>query len=189
MKKLVILLAFITLNCALLLLQSCCRQVDRNFTLQSISANPQKLAPSRFDKNFDIDKAIRYDSVGIEVINDFKIAISKIKGSWINQSFACGDSENRYEHLDSISIISNEDYNVVYPKGTDLKNIIKARIGRSMEDVDITTLESRPIYNANIIFTFYEAPSENKIHNITIKYKLKNGNEFQSTVVGLKLNK
>lgn len=189
MKKLVILLAFITLNCALLLLQSCdpC-DGPFNYKLLSITSITQKLTPSGFDENFHTGKAIRFDSVGIVVTNDIRKAMNKIKGSWINQSFACDPVVN-YEYLDKISIISSEDYNADYPKGSELKTIMKARSNGSTKDVDIMTIESGSVSNPNIIFLFNEAPSENKTHNITIKYKIKNGSEFQTTVVGLKLNK
>ena len=103
--------------------------------------------------------------------------------SFFSQAYAC-DPAFSYEFIESISVISNEDYNTDFPKGTDLMDIMIIRNGYQVQGY----------YNQEISYevyflTFNSPPSANTTHTFTINYTLTNGRQLQTDLEGITINK
>ncbi len=197
MKKTFLILAIGTLlYLTLAILPSCndCKDTKgMNFTLTAIEGVVKKITGIIVSVPYQIlyytvetyepqPIGIRYDSVGIELTNVFDMYSSVRKASFFNQAFACDPALN-FEWINEISIISSEDYTDLFPKGTNLKEIITIRDGYMVNNTYFPELS-----NSAKFLTFDFAPSENRTHNLTIKYILSNGRQIETTVQGLTIN-
>ncbi len=192
-KTLSITLVWIIFNLTVLTIQACnphdCNSGPFNFKLISIGATLKRLTSELPTDYLPTEKGIRYDSVGIEVSNEITTASSNSKANWIDQTFACSPVEN-YEKLKEISIVSSANYNLEYPKGSELKHIILVKNDYDREDEEVASIElNHELDGRSILLMFKAPPAQDNVHDITITYKLTNGKELQTKIESLKINK
>lgn len=128
------------------------------------------------------EPGIRYDSLGIEVVNALEIALNTSSSPFnfgVNSAYACSPVE-KYDHLDEVIITSSSDYNSAYPKGSNLMEIMSVRANMAAY--------GRVGYE-NLFFTFNFPPEEDKLHDIRIRYILNDGREVEATIRGLLIKK
>ena len=197
MKKVLFLsILGLSLYLGLALISSCskCKEGGMSFSLTSINAQIKKITgftvpDQNYPKYFTVENyveqtnGIRYDSVGIELSHAFDVVVINRPFSFISQAYACDPALN-YEYIESISVISNEDYDANFPKGTDLMDIITIRNGYQVEGYFHNEVTPEVYF-----LTFNNLPSTNKTHTFTIKYTLTNGRKFESKTDEITINR
>jgi len=204
MKKFgITIVIFLLLNLSLSVFQSCCRPDPIYFHLDSLTSTPQRItgitvSESQNIASYDVEtflpdeKGIRYDSLGIDVMNELITAMNQQE--WkanfgFSSAYACSPAEN-YDMIFDIIITSSEDYNSAYPKGANLEEIMQVRNAHFVRGNNIALfMVNRQLNYHSVFYTFSFPPSENKTHDITIKYVLTDGREYETTVRGLLIRK
>jgi hypothetical protein len=202
MKKGIVMLSAWTVLCiGVAIFQSCDTCGDDgpfNYRLASIAGEVKKIDGVRLvgtpQPEYNIKpylssrKANHYDSIGIEIIHTVEPAAFTTKGYLFNSAFAC-DPVISYERLGDINIASSEDYTTAYPAGTDLKEIMSVREGYQVQGITIPTyLSKSQLGDRNLFFTFNIPPSTTKTHNLSIKYRLSDGREYEAFIEGLTIS-
>ncbi len=197
MKKILflsILGLFLYLSLALISSCSKCKEGGMSFSLTSINAQIKKITgftvpDQNYPKYFTVEtyveqaNGIRYDSIGIELSHEFDEVAMTIPFTFFSQAYACDPAFN-FEYIESISVISSEDYNADFPKGTDLMDIITIRNGYQVEGY------YNPELSPEVYFlTFNGPPSANKTHTFTINYALTNSRTLQINMEGITINR
>lgn len=120
--------------------------------------------------------------------NNLELLSLDAKANFFNSAFACDQAVN-FNVLEDITITSSADYSSNYPAGTDLKQIMSVREGYSVEGETIQRyLAYARLREQNLFFTFNSPPSDKKVHDVTIKYKLADGREYDVFISGLTIN-
>jgi hypothetical protein len=195
---------FLLLNVFLSIFQSCCHPDPINFRLISLKSEAQRItgitvvSGTQDIGNYEVEpyipdeKGIRYDSLGIDVTNELMVAMNQQQ--W-NSSFgfpaayACSPAEN-YDIVFDVIITSSEDYNSAYPKGANLDEIMQVRYAHMVRGNNIALfMINNQLTYQTVFYTFSFPPSENKTHDITIKYILTDGREYETTVSGILIRK
>lgn len=182
----------------LAIIQSCVCGDSYNTRLASISGDAKRIKGTRSIgaglEYFIVEpyaprtNGIRYDSIGIDIVNDLEKIAFNMKGNFFNTAFACEPGVT-YEPLEGITITSSEDYTHDYAAGTDLSEIMSVGYGYEAPGIPINTyLSNAMLTHWNQFFTFNIPPSANKVHNLTIKYKLFDGREYEVFIEGLRIN-
>jgi hypothetical protein len=200
-KIIVVLCVWAVFSIGISVIQSCvgCGDGPYNYRLVSIAGEAKKVNGMK-SNNSPIDyytvepyvldtKGVRYDSIGIEITNSIEPVAFNKRFDVFNTAFACDPAQN-FEALENVTITSSEDYANLYPAGTDLGEIISVRAGYQVAGSSISThLASNPELDYQILFfTFNIPPSSNKVHNLTIKYKIVNGKEYEVLIQGLRIH-
>ncbi len=183
--------------------QSCCNPDPINFRLSSLSSVPERIigievSGSQNIGNFVVEtytpdeKGIRYDSLGINVSNELIIALNNRQWSHhlgFSSAYACSPVEN-YDVVFDVIITSTEDYNSAYPKGSNLEEVMQVRYAHMVRgnNINLFMINERLNYHT-VFYTFSFPPSENKYHDITIKYILTDGHEFETIVSNILITK
>lgn len=131
---------------------------------------------------------IRYDSLGIDVRNNF---ISKNESTRYEVStvYACSPRVD-FDNVREVFITSSEDYTVRFPKGSNLTELLLVREGYTGEGQRVDSfMLNRPLHSSNYLFTFQFPPTEDKFHNITIKYILTDGREYLTSLENVYIKK
>jgi hypothetical protein len=198
MKKVLFLSIFgLFLYLSLAFITSCndCKGISGVYPkLTSIQAQAKKITgftvpdqnyPIYFTVDNYVEQAngIRYDSIGIELSHAFDEIVINRPFSFFSQAYACDPAFN-YEYIESISVISSEDYNADFPKGTDLMDIMTIRIGYRVQSYYRTELSYEVCF-----LTFNSPPSANKTHTFTIQYTLTNSRMLQTSLDGITINR
>ena len=143
--------------------------------------------------NYVPGETINYDSLIIRILNTNTNALNKsirINSFGINSAYACSPGE-LFDEIKNIIITSSEDYNGSYPKGSDLRNIILARLNIKVSGISIDNFLKQYQHSGSqlgdISFTFSAPPDQTRNHDITVKYILADGREFQATVVDIRI--
>lgn len=132
---------------------------------------------------------VRYDSFGIDIVNRIEPLAYNTEYDFFNSAYACSPAEN-YESLENIIVTSSETYIDIYPAGADLTDLISVRDDYQLQGISIPTyLSASELRRANLFFTFNFPPSQSKVHNLTIKYRVFDGREYEVFIPGLKINK
>jgi hypothetical protein len=202
-KTLLILITWTIVSTSLGIFQSCCNPDPINYRLKSISGHIERIVDIELLGNYQTEyyvtepyepsaSGIAYDSIGINILNDIETFSINFKGELFNKSFACSPAEN-YEILADLLITSNQDYNSSFPSETDLKQLMSIRQSFNPYLVKgesiITFLTNAQIGLGGSFITFNSPPDESKIHDLTIKFILKDGREYLTILQGLKINK
>ncbi len=134
--------------------------------------------------NYTIDSSgIRYDSLGIQIDNGLESFSSRFNFPLLNSAYACEPVFHFYG-IDSMFIYSDQDYNNMFPAGTNLRSIVGFRNGNNVsENADTEIQGSLGFIN------FKTAPDFNKSHVLTIVYRLSNGNKVKSVLPKVKILK
>lgn len=177
---------------SLAFISSCnnCKDSGWSFTLTSIHTQaktitglttPDQNYPVYFTVEDYVEQAngIRYDSIGIELSHAFDEVVINRPFSFFSQAYACDPALN-FEFIESISVISNEDYSADFPKGTDLLDVITIRNGYQVQGN-----YNREVSHEVYFLTFNSPPSANKTHTFTIKYTLTNRRILQTDLGGI----
>jgi len=203
MKKVIVILSTWTFFCiGLALFQSCAtcgKDGPYNFRLVSIAGEAKRIDEIKLvgspQSEYNVkpylssSKGTRYDSIGIDILNSVESVAFTTKGSFFNSAFAC-DPAIEFPRLKDINITSSEDYANIYPAGTDLKEIMSVREGYQVQGMPILTyLPYAGLRHGNLFFTFDVPPATSKVHNLTIKYTLLDGKEFEVFIQGLTISK
>jgi len=204
MKKIGILfIAFILFSLSLSVFQSCCNPDPINFRLESLHSEAKRIMGITVSGSQNIadfvvetyipdEKGIRYDSLGIDVSNELIIAFNK--QLWNNNlgfssAYACSPAEN-YDIVFDVIITSSEDYNSAYPKGSNLEEMMQVSNAHLVRGNNISVFMINKRLNYHTVFyTFSFPPSENKYHDVTIKYILTDGREYETTVSDILITK
>ena len=200
MKKYIITLTLLVSGYLIVLVgQSChpCRSDSFYLRLRSIQPTLKRItgvervsySPKLIVETFQNDSiGIRYDSLGIDIQNEL-ISINENTSHGISNLYACKPAE-KYDNLQKVIITSSEDYTTGYPKGSNLTEIMLVREGFNADGQKIEPyMLNRSLYFGNYFFTFQTPPSEDKFHDITIKYILTNGREYFSTIENVLIRK
>lgn len=127
---------------------------------------------SHFDRfiveNSAIDRGIRYDSLAIILSNQTHMAVHS--EGLINSLYAC-DPAVDFERVESISIVSDSDYNSLYPAGSNLAEVLSLRANRYVKF--FKSLKEEPYLDESEYFlTFDLPPSRSATHNLLVTYEL-----------------
>lgn len=139
----------------------------------------------------DDAEGISFDELAIEIHNDYyAFCPNPLKSSYgLSSAFACSPNEY-YSIVNKIEITSSEDYNEEYPKGTDLKGIMRVRQGLYIEGHEVEAyMNNMELYSSLFLYNFIAPPSEDKVHDLTFKYFLYEGGEVETTVSGVLITK
>jgi len=204
MKKIgITFIIFILFNLFLSLFQSCCRPEPINFRLNSLNSIPERIigievSGSQNIGNYIVEtyvsdnNGIRYDSLGINVSNELIVAFNDQQWNsnlGFSSAYACSPVEN-YDVVSDVIITSSENYNSAYPKGSNLEEVMQVRYAHMVRGNNIALFMTNNQLNYHTVFyTFSFPPSENKYHDITIKYILNDGREFETTVSNILITK
>ena len=196
-------IVFIMIGLSLSIFQSCCNPDPINFRLSSLSSAPERItgievSGSQNIGNFIVEtyipnqKGIRYDSLGINISNELIIALNnqqRKSNLGFASAYACSPAEN-YDMVFDVIITSTEDYNNAYPKGSNLEEVMQVRYAHMVRGNNISLFMINKQLNYHTVFyTFSFPPAENKYHDITIKYILTDGREFETTVSNILITK
>jgi hypothetical protein len=202
MKKIIVILSTWTFfYIGLALIQSCdsCDDGPFNYRLVSIAGEVKRINGIELLGSYQTayytvgpyvpqTNGLRYDSIGLDILNSVELIAYSEKADFFNSSFACSPATN-FESLADMTIISSEDYVDSYPAGTDLSEIMTIREGYQLQGNSIPTyLSNAELREGNLFLTFEFPPSQNSVHDITIMYKLFDGREFEVIIQGLKIN-
>jgi hypothetical protein len=183
--------------------QSCCHPDPINFRLISLQSEAQRItgitvSGTQHIGNYEVEsylpdeKGIRYDSLGIDVTNELMVAMNQQQWNshfGFSTVYACSPAEN-YDIVFDVIITSSEDYNSAYPKGTNLDEIMQVRYAHMVRGNNISAFMINNELNYQTVFyTFSFPPSANKTHDITLKYILTDGREYETTVKGILIRK
>ncbi len=196
-------IVFILIGLSLSVFQSCCNPDPINFRLDALNSEPQRItgitvSGTQNIADFEVEtyipdeKGIRYDSLGINVSNELIIALNNWQWSnhlGFSSAYACSPAEN-YDIVFDVIITSSEDYNSAFPKGSNLAEVMQVRYAHMVRGNNISLFMINEQLNYHTVFyTFSFPPSENKYHDITIKYILTDGREFETTVSNILITK
>lgn len=138
------------------------------------------------------EKGIRYDSLGIEVHNELGYAYlptNPVNSFGFSSVYACSPAVN-FDILFDVIITSSEDYNSAYPKGTNLEEIMLARYSYLVRGNNIDAfMVNKQLDESNIFYTFAYPPAQDAYHDLTFKYILADGREYESTVTDVLVKK
>jgi hypothetical protein len=204
MKKIgITVIIFLLFNLSLSIFQSCCHPDPIVFRLESLTSEAKRItgievSGSQNIGNFIVetyspnDSGIRYDSLGIDVMNTLITAM--MQQEWNSQlgfstTYACSPAEN-YDMVFDIIITSSEDYNSAYPKGSNLEEVMLVRNAHMVRGNNVALfMVNRRLNYQSVFYTFSFPPSENKTHDLTIKYVLTDGREYETTVSNILIKK
>jgi hypothetical protein len=142
----------------------------------------------------DSSQAIRFDSVILDVKNDFTAMLEEknIPLFGINSAFACSIVIH-YEKIQEFIITSDKDYDQKHPAGTNLADIILIRQGNTIEGMTYAHFQlHKPSLLSNssgLYFSFASPPLQTSSHKIEIKYILTNGKELITNPVNVIIKK
>ena len=123
---------------------------------------------------------IRYDSLGIEVRHHL-VRVSK--------GDAC-DEPIVFDKSKRVIITSSEDYTSDLPKGSNLVNTMAVADYPYFKFEKIETfMANRELGFSSFLYTFQSPPSEDKFHNLTIKYILTNARQYSATIENVLIKK
>ncbi len=190
------------LSTSLGIFQSCCNPDPINYRLKSVTGGVERIVGVEYlgdyrEEYYETEPyaysvdGIAYDSLGILLINDIETFSSNSKGEVFFNSYACSPAEN-YEMLADLIIISNHDYTSSFPSGTNLKDLMSIRQGFNsflVAGESILAFLTNGEIVGNSYITFNVPPDENNIHDLTIKFVLRDGREYSTILQGLKINK
>jgi hypothetical protein len=199
-KAMIVLSAWAGLSIGLALFQSCEPCNDGPFTVRlvSIDANVKRITGIELPGLHQIPyytvetyvaraHGIRYDSVGIDLLNTVEMLARYSPGYFFNQAFAC-DPVVRFDLLRDLTITSSQDYGDSFPAGSDLGEIMTVRNGYQLRGEHPSTFSSNAeLDSGNFFLTFDFPPARTNTHDIIITYKLSDGREFSTLIQGLKI--
>ena len=204
MKKTGIVLGiFILFSLSLSVFQSCCHPDPIYFRLDALQSEAQRItgitvSGTQDIGNFDVEpyvpdeKGIRYDSLGIDVTNELITAMNQTEWNsnfGFSSAYACSPAEH-YDMVFEVIITSSEDYNSAYPKGANLEEVMLVRNAHMVRGNNVALfMANRQLMYHSVFYTFSFPPSENKIHDLTIKYILTDGREYETTIKDLFIRK
>lgn len=202
MKKIIIVLStwiFFCVGSAITPSCESCNEGPFNFKLVSIAADVKKISGIELVGSQQVayyttetyvaqTNGIRYDSIGIDLFHTIELLSYDTRINFLNAAFACSPATN-YQQLADMQIMSSENYSEGYPAGSDLKELMTIRQGYQLQGRYILAfLSNAELTEENLFFTFEFPPSQTKIHDITITYRLLDGREFNVFVPGLKIS-
>ena len=140
MKKIfVILSAWTFFYIGLAIIQSCdpCDDGPFNYQLVSIAGEVKRISGIELLGSYQTayytvelyvpqTNGVRYDSIGVDIINRVELLAYDTEADFFNSAIACSPATN-FESLENITITSSENYIDIYPAGTDLREIISNR--------------------------------------------------------------
>lgn len=194
---------FLLFSLSLSVFQSCCHPDPIVFRLSALSSEAQRItgitaSGTQHIGNYDVepyipdDKGIRYDSLGIDVTNVLITAMNQDKlnlNFGFSSAYACSPAM-QFDVVFDVIITSSEDYNSAYPKGANLEEVMQVRNAHMVRGNNINQfMINERLTSHTVFYTFSFPPSENKIHDITIKYILSDGREYETTVSGILIRK
>ncbi len=170
--------------------QACdpCEGGPIRFRLTSTTGMAYRLAgleqpspPSYRVELYEVGKAVRYDSVGLEVMHELQGVTAR--GSFFSSAYAC-DPAVDFPCVSSIRITSSQDYQALFPAGSDLSAIITAREGRGVQGLPFNNFLSPfgPSLERAWFFTFDVPPSGARVHDFTIVYEMADGTEVTTEI-------
>ena len=214
MKKVAVVLSFLVCTSfGFTLLQSCNKDREEpcrtTYTYaQLISATAELKHISGIDTGNDMKEYLiinddysnkRFDSIAIQINHELKYAFNNLSSPFFfsfSHAMACTPSLTGLDQIKSVVITSSEDYNAALPKGANLGKVMHIH---SYDYIDgyrakgyIASQSFQGDYNyANkeYLYTFTTAPSENKTHNLTFKYILRDGREVSTTINNVLIKK
>ena len=132
---------------------------------------------------------IRYDSLGINVQNS-KLAAFDRKNFGFASAYAC-DPAVSSERVRKVIITSSEDYSPEFPEGANLCGIMLIRTGYKGDGREIeSSMSYRDLaYPEHNFYTFRLPPTDEKSHDITIKYDLVDGRQYSATIENVFIKK
>lgn len=194
---------FVLLNLSLSIFQSCCHPDPIYFRLDSLKSEAQRITGITVSGTQNIgdfivepyipdEQGIRYDSLGIDVMNELVTAMNQQEWKYnfgFSNAYACSPSEN-FDVVFDVIITSSEDYNSAYPKGSNLEEVMQVRYAHMVRGNNVALfMVNNELRYHTVFYTFSFPPSENKTHNITIKYILNDGREYETTVSNILIRK
>ncbi len=127
-----------------------------------------------------------YDSLSIIIYLYEYLGKASQGFSFINQTYAC-DPAIFNDSLESLSIVSDTDYDADHPAGSDLKDIFlfNTEAYSDMGPFDAFLRLNPELYSSKLFLRFLTPPVTSAEHNLSISLKVVDGETFHGEINGL----